>query len=76
MKLTEAAEGLKTLDFYIGEKDYQSMRLAMRRPPIVYLRASARKVIVNMDNEIEAKKVSHRMLEGNTAYSTRYVRAW
>lgn len=58
-KLTEAAAGLKTLDFYIGEKDYQALRLAMRRPPIVYLRASARKVIVSMDNEVEAKKVSH-----------------
>eukprot|EP00904_Undaria_pinnatifida_P011296 jgi/Undpi1/7297/HiC_scaffold_22.g09770.m1 len=55
-KLTEAAAGLKTLDFYIGEKDYQALRLAMRRPPIVYLRASARKVIVSMDNEVEAKK--------------------
>lgn len=55
--LTDATDGLKALDFFIGEKDYQSLRTAMRRPPIVYLRTSARKVIVNMDNEIEAKKV-------------------
>lgn len=56
--LTEATAGFKTLDFFIGEKDYQSLRVAMRKPPIVYLRASARKVITNLD-ETESKKVNH-----------------
>lgn len=55
--LTEATAGLKTLDFFIGEKDYQSLRLAMRKPPVVYLRSSARKVITNLDDESVAKKV-------------------
>lgn len=57
--LTEATAGLKTLDFFIGEKDYQSLRLAMRKPPVVYLRSSARKVITNLDDESVAKKVQH-----------------
>lgn len=57
--LTEATAGLKTLDFFIGEKDYQSLRLAMRKPPVMYLRSSARKVIINLDDESVAKKVRH-----------------
>lgn len=57
--LTEATAGLKPLDFYIGEKDYQSIRLAMRKPPVMYLRSSARKVITNLDDEAVAKQVRH-----------------
>lgn len=55
--LTEATTGLKTLDFFIGEKDYMSLRQAMRKPPIVYLRSSANKVITNLDDELQAKNV-------------------
>lgn len=55
--LTQATAGLKTLDSYIGEKDYSALRLALRNPPIGNLRASARKVIINMDNKDEEAKV-------------------
>ncbi|CAN0151088.1 unnamed protein product [Pylaiella littoralis] len=54
--LTEATDALKTLDFFIAEKDYQSLRLALRNPPIGNLRASARKVIINIgDKDAEEK---------------------
>lgn len=57
-RLSDAATGFKPLDVYIGEKDYQSLRLAMRKPPIVYLRSSARKTIASIEDEVEAQKVS------------------
>lgn len=59
--LTEATNGLKSLDFYIGEKDYQSLRLALRNPPIGNLRSSARKVIIGIDNKDAEEKVCVRV---------------
>lgn len=56
--LTEATTGLKTLDFFIGEKDYQALRLALRNPPIGNLRTSARKVIINIDNKESEEKAT------------------
>ncbi|CAN0041386.1 unnamed protein product [Scytosiphon promiscuus] len=56
--LTQATAGLKTLDTYIGEKDYPALRLALRNPPIGNLRASARKVIINMDNKDDEAKAT------------------
>eukprot|EP00752_Nemacystus_decipiens_P015396 g13729.t1 len=56
--LAEATSGLKTLDFFIGEKDYQALRLALRNPPIGNLRTSARKVIINIDNKEAEEKAT------------------
>lgn len=55
--LTEATNGLKKLDFYIGEKDYLSLRVALRNPPIGNLRTSARKVIISIDDKDAEEKV-------------------
>lgn len=55
--LTEATNGLKTLDVFIGEKDYQALRVALRNPPIGNLRTSARKVIIAIDNKDAEEKV-------------------
>lgn len=55
--LTEATSGLKTLDSFIGEKDYKALRLALRSPPIGNLRSSARKVIISIDDKDAEEKV-------------------
>lgn len=71
--LTEATSGLKTLDFFIGEKDYQALRLALRNPPIGNLRTSARKVIINIDNKEAEEKV--RRGRGGQRCAYRFERA-
>lgn len=55
--LSEATSGLKTLDSFIGEKDYKGLRLALRNPPIANLRSSARKVIIGIDNKDAEQQV-------------------
>ncbi|CAM9891819.1 unnamed protein product, partial [Ectocarpus fasciculatus] len=56
--LSEATAGLKTLDFFISEKDYKGLRLALRNPPIGNLRSSARKVIIGIDNKDAEEKAT------------------
>ncbi|CAM9603967.1 unnamed protein product [Ectocarpus sp. 8 AP-2014] len=56
--LSEATAGLKTLNVFIGEKDYKGLRLAMRNPPIANLRSSARKVIIGIDNKDAEEKAT------------------
>lgn len=62
--LSEATAGLKTLDVFIGEKDYKGLRLAMRNPPIANLRSSARKVIIGIDNKDAEEKVCDTQSRG------------
>lgn len=49
--LTSAAAGLKTLNTKVEEKEYVSIRQAMRIPPISNLRLSAKKVIAGLGDE-------------------------
>lgn len=55
--VTDATDGLKALDSFVNEKDYLSIRSALRRPPINQLRSSSRTVILNLIDETRKAEV-------------------